>query len=42
MPTFTTNSGLIRPDLDAFYDVEVTNENIDIIDGDLYRISDDS
>lgn len=40
MPTNTTNFGLIKPGQEEFYDVNVSNENMEIIDVELKRNAD--
>jgi len=40
MPTETPNYKFIKPNEEEFYDVKVTNRNLDSIDGELKRIAD--
>lgn len=42
MPTNTTNFGLIKPGQEEFYDVNVPNVNMDVIDSVLKEIQDES
>lgn len=42
MPTNTTNYNLVKPIPGEFYDVEIQNDNMDIIDAELKRIEEDS